>query len=253
MQCRLNNGVVLAALSGKTPFMAAIFLRRVRSTHGKMSSTKRIVIAEDHTIIREGLGSLLSSVPGFEIVGQAGNGAEAVQAVQNLNPDIVLMDLSMPKMDGMEAIRRIKKSSPDTRILVLTVHKNEEYILATFEAGADGYALKYVSHSELVAAIKTVLSGETYLSPAVSQVVLEGYLEGKKSRKPKSLWTSLTPREKEVLKLIAEGHRNKEIAELLCISVKTTETHRANIMKKLDLHSASALTAFAIEKGVVKP
>jgi two-component system response regulator NreC len=216
-----------------------------------MLPNNRILIAEDHTIIREGVRSLLSSVPSLEIVGEAKNGGEAVKLVESLKPDLVLMDLSMPMMDGMEAIRRIKRVSGQTKILVLTVHKNEEYILATFQAGADGYALKYVSHSDLVSAIETVLAGETYLSPEVSQVVLEGYLEGKRTLKPVSRKDVLTPREIEVLRLIAGSHKNREIAEILCISVKTAETHRANIMKKLDLHSASALTAFAIENGIV--
>ena len=216
-----------------------------------MPVKSRIVIAEDHTIIREGLRSLLSSDPDFEIVGEAENGVQAVECIENLRPDLVLMDISMPRMDGLEAIRRIREYSPNTKILVLTVHKNEEYILATLQAGADGYALKYVSHSELVSAIKTVLRGEPYLSPAVSQVVLGGYLEGKKAHRPKSSMDSLTPREREILRLIAAGYKNKEIADRLYISVKTAETHRANLMKKLDLHSAAALTAFAIEKRII--
>jgi two-component system response regulator NreC len=186
-----------------------------------MTKKSRIVLAEDHTIIREGLKSLLSSDPELVVVGEAADGREAVGLVVRLVPDIVLMDLSMPRMDGMEAIRNIKKQCPDTKILVLTVHKNEEYILATFQAGVDGYALKYVSHTELVAAIKTVLRGEPYLSPAVSQVVLEGYLEGKNTVRPVSSCDLLTAREREILKLIAEGYKNREIAEMLCISVKT--------------------------------
>jgi DNA-binding NarL/FixJ family response regulator len=216
-----------------------------------MAVKARIVLAEDHTIIREGLKSLLSSEPDFDVVGEASDGREAIECVARVVPDVVLMDLSMPRMDGVEAIRRIKKEFPETRILVLTVHKNEEYILATFQAGADGYVLKYVGHKELVSAIRVVLKGEPYLSPGVSQVVLEGYLEGKSSVKPASSWDTLTHREREILKLIAEGNTNKEIAHLLCISVKTAATHRANIMKKLDLHSASALTAYAIHRGLV--
>jgi len=211
----------------------------------------RIVIAEDHTIIREGLRSLLSADPDFEVVGEAENGAEAVRCVEKLRPALILVDISMPRMDGLEAIRRIRGYSPETKILVLTVHKNEEYILAAFQAGADGYALKYVTHAELVSAIRTVLRGEPYLSPAVSQVVLEGYLDGKKAVRPKSSGDNLTSREKEVLRLVAGGYKNREIAEHLCISVKTAETHRANLMKKLDLHSASALTAYAIEKRII--
>ncbi|MBI5568627.1 MAG: response regulator transcription factor [Desulfomonile tiedjei] len=217
-----------------------------------MPAKSRIVIAEDHTIIREGLRSLLTSDPDFEIVGEAENGLQAVQCIEKLRPDLVLMDISMPRMDGLEAIRRIREHSPDTKILVLTVHKNEEYILATLQAGADGYALKYVSHAELVSAIKTVLRGETYLSPAVSQVVLGGYLEGKKALKRRSSMDSLTPREREILRLVAEGYKNREIAERLYISVKTAETHRSNLMKKLDLHSAAALTAFAIENRIIQ-
>ena len=216
-----------------------------------MHERTRIVLADDHTIIREGLTSLLSSEPDFEVVGGAADGREAIECVERLTPDIVLMDLSMPRMDGMEAIRQIKSRCPDTKILVLTVHKNEEYIRATFQAGADGYVLKYVSHADLVSAIRTVMEGAPYLSPAVSQVVLEGYLGGMDTLKPASSWEMLTPREREILKLIAEGYKNREIAELLCISPKTVATHRANIMKKVDLHTAAALTAYALERGLI--
>ncbi len=216
-----------------------------------MPKKHRIVLAEDHTIIREGLRSLLSLDPGFVVVGEASDGREAIECVERLTPDLVLMDLSMPRMDGLQAIRHLKRQCPDTKILVLTVHKNEEYILATFRAGVDGYALKYVSHTELVSAIQTVLRGEPYLSPAVSQVVLEGYLKGTHSPQPASSWETLTSREREILKLIAEGYKNREIAELLCISVKTAATHRANLMKKLDLHSAAALTTYAMERGLL--
>jgi len=216
-----------------------------------MPKKHRIVIAEDHTIVREGLRALLSSHPDFEIAGEAEDGREAIQRVENLLPDIVLMDLSMPRMSGMEAIREIKKRSPETKILVLTVHKNEEYIFAVFQAGANGYVLKDATHYELVTAVKTVLKGKPYLSPAISETVLEGYLEGKSSLKVESRWDALTPREREILKLIAEGYKNKEIADFLCISVKTAEKHRANLMKKLDLHSISAVTAFAIHKGLI--
>jgi DNA-binding NarL/FixJ family response regulator len=154
-------------------------------------------------------------------------------------------------MRGIEAIKEIKSRNPETRILALTVHKNEEYILAAFQAGAEGYVLKDVTHNELTVAIKRVSQNKPYLSQAVSEVVLEGYLNGKKTLKTASSWDTLTAREKEVLKLIAEGYRNKGIADLLCISVKTVEKHRANLMKKLDLHSVSALTTFAMEKGLI--
>jgi DNA-binding NarL/FixJ family response regulator len=211
----------------------------------------RIVIAEDHTILREGLRALLSSRPEFEIVGEAEDGRMAVQCIERLKPALALMDLSMPRMNGMDAIREIKKRCPETKILVLTVHKTEEYILATFKAGADGYALKDSTHTELVMAIKSVLTGKPYLSPGISEKVIEGYLEGRQTLKARTAYETLTHREREILKLIAEGYKNKEIGDDLCISVKTVEKHRANIMEKLGLHNVQALTTFAIEKGLV--
>jgi DNA-binding NarL/FixJ family response regulator len=157
----------------------------------------------------------------------------------------------MPKMNGVEAIREIKKRAPETKVLALTVHKAEEFILEVLQAGADGYVLKDASSEELMMAIKSVLGGKRYLSPSVSQLVIEGYLEGRKSIASSSPWDTLTKRERQILKLIAEGHKNKEIADYLYISVKTVEKHRANLMKKLDLHSAAALTAYAMERGLV--
>ncbi len=216
-----------------------------------MEEKRRIVIVEDHTILREGLRALISSNPDFEVVGEAEDGREAIRCVQNLRPDLILIDLSMPRMSGMDAIREIKKGCPETKILVLTVHKTEEYILATLRTGADGYVLKDATHTELLMAIESVLKGKPYLSPGVSERVIEGYLEGRKTLRSESPWDTLTQREREVLKLIAEGYKNREIADYLYISVKTVEKHRANIMKKLDLHSISALTAYAMEKGLV--
>ena len=216
-----------------------------------MREKGRIVIAEDHTILREGLRVLLSSHPDLEVVGEAADGRDAIQCVEEAAPDLVLLDLSMPRMDGMDAIREIRKRSPDTKILALTVHKEEEYVLAALKAGAEGYALKDATHEELVTAIRRVLEGKRYLSPGVSEKVIEGYLAGKQARQAKTPWDSITAREREVLKLIGEGYKNKEIAEVLCISVKTVEKHRSNIMEKLDLHNVSDLTAYAIEKGIV--
>ena len=216
-----------------------------------MKAKHRIIIAEDHTILREGLRSLLSSDPDLEIVGEAQDGQEAIRCVEKLKPNLVLMDLSMPRMNGLDAIKEIKKRSTETKILVLTVHKNEEYIVATLQAGADGYALKDSTHAELGIAIKNVLSGNHYISPGISGRVIEGYLEGRKPLKATSPFETLTQRERGILKMIAEGYKNKEIADYLCISVKTVEKHRANLMQKLDLHSVSALTAFAMEKDLV--
>lgn len=210
-----------------------------------------IVIAEDHTILRDGLRALLQSDPEFEVIGEADNGLEAIRCCENLSPDIVLMDLSMPRMNGLEAIKEIKRRRPTTKILALTVHDSEEYILTTLQAGAEGYLLKDANHTELVMAIKSILTGNRYLSQGISERVIEGYQEGGQHLKPSSAWDNVTQREREILKLIAEGYKNKEVADYLCISLKTVEKHRANLMKKLDLHNAAALTTFALEKGLV--
>ena len=216
-----------------------------------MNDKVRIVLADDHTILREGLRALLTADDEIVVVGEAQDGREAVRCVERLEPDLLLMDLSMPRMSGMDAIREIKKRYPDTKIIALTVHKTEEYLLTTLQAGADGYVLKDATHDELVMAIRTVMAGKSYLSPDVSEKVIEGYLVGKESNRSLSAWETLSQREREVLKLIAEGYKNKEIAEDLCISLKTVEKHRANLMKKLDLHNAAALTVYAVEKGLV--
>ncbi len=218
-----------------------------------MKAKVRIVLAEDHTILREGLRALLTADPDFEVIGEAADGREAVRFVEKQIPDLILMDLSMPRMTGMDAIREIKKRYPQTKIIALTVHKTEEYLRTTLQAGADGYVLKDATHGELMMAIKSVLKGKTYLSPGVSGKVIEGYLEGVESQMPYSTLGLLSQREREVLKLIAEGYKNKEIATDLCISLKTVEKHRANLMKKLDLHNAAALTAYAIEQRLVEP
>lgn len=216
-----------------------------------MGEKKRIFIAEDHTILREGLRVLLSATPEFEIVGEAADGLEAIQGIEKHCPDLILIDLSMPRMDGIESIKEIKKRQPATKIIALTVHKTEEYVLATLKAGADGYILKDSTHGDLVTAIKSVINGKRYLSPGISKLVIEGYLEGKETIKTKSSWETLTQRERGILKLIGEGYKNKEIADFLCISPKTVEKHRSNLMSKLNLHSTSALTAFALEKGLI--
>ena len=215
-----------------------------------MSDKHRVVIAENHAILRAGLRALLSSAPNIEVVAEAENGYEAIACVEKFFPELVIMDLSMPKMNGMEAIREIKKQYPDIKIIALTVHKTEEYILATLEAGANGYIIKDAAQEELFLAINSVLNGNSYLSPSISGKIIEGYLGGTRIVKS-SNWDSVSNREKEILKLIAEGNKNKDIAEYLCISIKTVEKHRSNVMKKLDLHNTAEITSFAIEKGLV--
>jgi DNA-binding NarL/FixJ family response regulator len=168
-----------------------------------MEKPYRIVIVEDHTILREGLRALLSTEPQFDVVGEAADGRAAMRLCEDLVPDLVLMDLSMPRMHGFEAIKEIKRQSPEVKIIALTVHKTDEYILATLQAGADGYVLKDATHSELVMAIGNVLKGKRYLSPGISEKVIEGYLEGKETLRTRSAWDTLTRREREILKLIS--------------------------------------------------
>lgn len=216
-----------------------------------MAESKRIIIAEDHRLFREGLKALLAENDEFKIVCEAGDGLEAIRCVREHKADLMLLDLSMPKMGGISAIKEIKRQFPEIKILILTIHQSDQYVLETFEAGANGYCLKDAGRDELRMAIDSVLAGKTYLSPEISEQVMEGFIEGRKKMKTETTWDTITQREREVLKLLAEGYQNKEIANLLHISVKTVEKHRANIMSKLDLHNAAALTAYAIEKGLV--
>jgi DNA-binding NarL/FixJ family response regulator len=215
------------------------------------SDKTKVVIVEDHRLFREGLKSLLADKANFEIVGEAGDGLEALKCVRRLNPNLVLLDISMPKMNGISVMREIKSQFSDIKILALTIHESDHYVLEAFEAGADGYCLKDAGRNELLMAIDSVLQGKRYISPSISDNVLEGYLTGRKKLKSQTTWDTITPREKEVLKLLGEGYQNKEISDLLHISVKTVEKHRANIMNKLNLHNAAALTAYAIEHGLV--
>ena len=216
-----------------------------------MKKKHTIVIADDHTLFREGLRALLSIHEDLHILGEAENGQEALRAVAKHKPDLLIMDLSMPKMGGLEAIKEVKRQEPGTKVLVLTIHGTEEFVLEALHAGASGYILKDATHDELVLAIRSVLREKRYLSPDISAKVIEGYIDGRKAVKSGSTWDSLTLREREVLKLIAEGLKNKEIAEILFISVKTVAKHRSNLMNKLDLHSASALTAYAVDRGLL--
>lgn len=216
-----------------------------------IASKQRIVIAEDHTILREGLKAMLTSRSEYEVVCEAQDGREAIRCAERFKPNLMLMDLSMPRMNGLDAIREVKKRSPKTKVLVLTVHNTEEYIQASLQAGADGYVLKDSTHGELELAIRNVLSGKYFVSPAISEKIIGAYLKRTRPVKRATGWENLTSRERGILKLVAEGYKNKEIGDYLCISVKTVEKHRANLMRKLNLHNISELTAFAVEKGLV--
>jgi DNA-binding NarL/FixJ family response regulator len=216
-----------------------------------LMTPKKILLAEDHKLLREGLKSILASDTEFQIVGEAQDGQEAIRLIRVVKPDVVLLDLTMPRLDGFSVLRAIKGECPETRVLVLTVHESDQYVHEAFRAGADGYCLKDASRDELLMAIRSTLGGKMYISPGVAKSVMSGYLAGRKQIREESSWESLTPREKEILKLIAESYQNKEIAQILNISVKTVEKHRGNLIEKLDLHSSTALTAYAYEHGLI--
>ena len=210
------------------------------------------MIVDDHTIMRDGLQALLSADPHYEVVGTAADGKSAVRSVAALQPDIILMDLTMPGTGGIEAIGQIKRQHPTVKIVALTFHKEDKYIHATLEAGADAYVLKDDSRTELFTALSSVLEGKSYLSPTICDRVVAGYLSGNTNgSSEQASWEILTRREREVIKLIAEGQKTKEIAEHLSLSPKTIEKHRTNLMRKLDLHSVSAVTVYAIQNGLV--
>lgn len=216
-----------------------------------MGKRKKIIIAEDQTLVRQGLRSLLDSEAELRVVAEAENGLEAIRIAAKHKPDLILLDLAMPKLSGISALKEIKRKFPGIKILALTFHTSEEYILEAFKSGADGYCLKNDTHAELLSAIRHVLSGKVYLSPLISDKVLKGYLEKRQQNVPDTSLEKLTQREKEVLKLVGESYTSPEIGNILCISTKTVHKHRSNIMNKLNLHSASALTAYAIGKGLV--
>ena len=216
-----------------------------------MAQKRKIVLADDHKILREGLKSLLNTTEDLEVIGEAADGREAIRFVENCHPELLLLDISMPKMNGISVIQELKSRIPEVKILVLTIHESDDYILESFRSGGDGYCVKDANSSELLTAIRSVLDGKRYLSPSISHMVLTGFLDDRKKVKLYSSWDMITQRERDILKLVGEGYKNKEIANYLCISQKTVEKHRSNIMRKLNVHTSSALTAIAIEKGLV--
>ncbi len=215
------------------------------------ASPIRVLIAADHTIVRQGLARILNEVDGIEVAGEAVDGREAVEKAQELAPDVALLDLSMPRLHGLEALRQIRRRHPKTRCLILSMHKNEAYVRQALQAGASGYILKDSAAEDLVAAIRAVHAGECFLSPGVSKVVIEEYLRGGSSEQGQTPYESLTEREREVFQLLAEGLRNHEIANRLHVSVKTVETHRAHILTKLGLSNIAELVKYAIEVGIL--
>ena len=206
----------------------------------------RILLADDHAVVRQGFKMILAAQPDMEIVGEAGNGRVAVELAEQLRPDIVVMDVAMPELNGIEATRRLAASLPHTRVLALSMHKDSVYVREILRAGARGYLLKDSPAPDLVAAVRAVASGEGYLSPAVSNAVLDDY-----RRHVTDPIDLLTSREREVLQMLAEGKTNKEIAGVLNLSVYTVDAHRGRIMEKLNLHSINELVRFAVRNGLV--
>jgi two-component system, NarL family, response regulator NreC len=217
-----------------------------------MGLKTRILIADDHALVRQGIASFLHISDAYEVVGEAADGVEAIQSAKKYKPDIVLMDISMPKLGGLEATLEIKKINPAIKILVLTQYEDTVYIRRFFKAGASGYLLKKAVGLELLTAIETVMSGKMYVHPSIATSVVDGYLGVQKGEPVEDTYDSLTDREKQVLKLIAEGCTQKEAADVLAISVKTVITHQTNISEKLKIHTRAGLIKFAIQKGIIK-
>lgn len=214
-----------------------------------MNAANTILIADDNALLRDGLRALLSVERGMSVIAETDNGKDTIALASSLQPSIVLMELSMPGIGGIDAIAEIKRRRPNIRILVVTTHLTDEYIHDALRAGATGYLLKTSGYLELLTAIRTLFTGKVYLDPAISERVFKTFFSG--GAKHASAWDALTMREREVLKLVAEGNSNKNIATYLCRSVKTVEKHRASLMHKLGLRNASMLTAYAIDRGIV--
>ncbi len=211
----------------------------------------RVLIADDHTILRDGIRSLLEDEADIVVIGEAEDGHTAVRMVMQLQPDVVLMDIAMPMLNGLEATRQIKRDNPNVKVLVLTMHENEEYIRQVLACGAMGYILKDAAARELLDAIRAVHRGEAVLSPAITRLVLEDYLRWGDLQTDQTE-NGLSPREREVLQLIAEGYTSKQIADILSISIKTVQSHRSNLMQKLDLHDRGELIKYAIQKKIIE-
>jgi DNA-binding NarL/FixJ family response regulator len=211
----------------------------------------RVLLADDHAIVREGLRMVLAAHPNIEVLGEASDGREALDLTETLHPDIVVMDIAMPNLNGLEATRQIKHRSPEVRVVILTMHENQEYFVQIVKAGATGCVLKRSAGTELVTAIEAAARGESYFSPAIATVVMEDYR--RLLTQPASELSPLTEREREVLQLVAEGRTNREIADLLTVSIKTVQAHRSNIMEKLGAHDRTDLVKYAIRVGMISP
>ena len=208
----------------------------------------KILVVDDHPIMRDGIRALLGLYDDIEIVGEASEGKEALEKIREMAPDVVIMDIAMPGMDGLEATRQIRKKHPKIKVLILTQYDNKEYITSVIKAGASGYVLKRALGSELVSAIRAVKRGESFLYPSAAAVLIEDYLQKAREEEP---YDQLTAREREILKLIVEGNTSKKIADMLFLSLKTVQGHRLKMMEKLNIHNRTELIKFAMRKGLV--
>ena len=218
-----------------------------------MNKPIKILLADDHTIVRQGLARLLEDQPDLRVVGEATDGRMALEKATALKPDIVIMDIAMPLMNGIEAAKRIRKQLPETKILILSMYSHEHYIHQLLETGISGYLLKDSSGRDIINAIKAAMKGETFLSPSISKKVVESYLSPRKSSSMEERYKQLSNREREVFQLIAEGHSTKRIGEMLYVSVSTVKSHKGNIMEKLGVSNPIRLVHFAIQLGLVDP
>ena len=214
-------------------------------------SQVRIFLADDHTVMHAGIRLVLERQPDLHVVGEASDGRETVNAIERLHPDVVVMDIAMPNLNGIEATRQILANGVSVSIVVLSMHSDEEYVLRALKAGARGYLLKESAEADLIAAVRAVISGKSFFSPAVSRLLVEDYVRQLQDRDIEDSYELLTTRERETLQLVAEGKSNKDIANLLNLSVYTVETHRSNIMEKLNLHGVPELILYAVRKGVI--
>lgn len=214
-------------------------------------SSIRVLVADDHTIIRSGLRLLLEREAGFEVVGEAADGRQAVELAETTQPDVVMLDIAMPNLNGIEAARQIAAKLPKTHIIILSMHSDEGYVLKALKAGARGYLLKDSAESDIINAIRAVNEGKAFFSPEISKMMVDDYMRQLQHRGVEDSYELLTTREREVLQLLAEGKSNKEIATLLNLSLYTVETHRGNILEKLNLHSLPELILYAVRKGVI--
>lgn len=218
-----------------------------------MSDPIRILVSDDHTIVRQGLASLLNDQPDMEVVAEAPNGRVAVDKALELRPDVVILDIAMPIMNGIEAAKRIKQKLPRTKIIILSMYSHEHYIHELMETGVSGYLLKDVSGRDILNAVHAAMNDETFLSPSISKVLVETYRTPRKATSAEERYKQLSNREREVFQLIAEGHLTRQIADMLCVSISTIKSHRSKIMEKLDLDRPVKLVHLAIQLGLVDP